>query len=594
VSHLDLSGFDGEITEIYHLIITEQMAARIRPAPTLYRVCGNCNAPGADVKCTCLAVYYCGLACQQAHILEHKHKCTHLLCKSIKKKGAVISQLQVQGGSDGVESVELMVLEQELARIHCKVGMLMMDSHQAARYQEAVTHSKQALHLYRKVEASRCTLRGAAARAAAGKLADKAAPEGLYGALVNLGQLYGFMRKHDDELQVYQEALEEVRGDIAHASTPQFETELSTELSRILSAMGKMLVGQYYSQITNGAKGDKGKCTEAKALLVEALSIQRALLKYGMAADTLKILAAAHGFLEMFDEARSSLKQALDLTRLCDGEESEEVATCHQRMVFVCQEQVKAIIQHLFTHKMYMLTNSMRLYHSPGSRLLVKGLQKQQQYNGIEGVVVKMDGLRMCVRLDAVDNKELMLKPENVCPLLPTAAKLQEQLQKLHDLTQERIVSSKEVHRIQIKVKGVKHVNTAIACQTLGIAYLATHQAADTGLAVSLLIQADKIRCRVGDDDQDLALSISKTLSVAKAAQARFDEGVVLSAMPCWWPPTSRHEDETQMAQLFAGLQARNGKRGSPSMSSEVMQQGLRLFGLFNVTASSCDAVSGP
>ena len=90
------------------------------------------------------------------------------------------------------------------------------------------------------------------------------------------------------------------------------------------------------------------------------------------------------------------------------------------------------------------------------------------------------------------------------------------------------------------------------------------------------------------------SLSISKTLSVAKAAQARFDEGVVLSAMPCWWPPTSRHEDETQMAQLFAGLQARNGKRGSPSMSSEVMQQGLRLFGLFNVTASSCDAVSGP
>jgi len=48
------------------------------------------------------------------------------------------------------------------------------------------------------------------------------------------------------------------------------------------------------------------------------------------------------------------------------------------------------------------------------------------------------------------------------------------------------------------------------------------------------------------------------------------------------------------MVYLFAGLQARNGKRGSPSMSSEVMQQGLRLYGLFNVTASACDAVSGP
>ena len=81
-------------------------------------MCCNCNAPDADVKCSCLAVYYCGLACQQAHILEHKHACTHLLFKSIKKKGAVISRLQVQGSSDGVASVELMVLEQELARVH--------------------------------------------------------------------------------------------------------------------------------------------------------------------------------------------------------------------------------------------------------------------------------------------------------------------------------------------------------------------------------------------------------------------------------------------------------------------------------------------
>jgi len=46
-----------------------------------------------------------------------------------------------------------------------------------------------------------------------------------------------------------------------------------------------------------------------------------------------------------------------------------------------------------------------------------------------------------------------MLKQENVRPLFPTALKLQEQLQKLHDLVQERIASNKEYHRIQIKVK---------------------------------------------------------------------------------------------------------------------------------------------
>jgi len=80
---------------------------------------------------------------------------------------------------------------------------------------------------------------------------------------------------------------------------------------------------------------------------------------------------------------------------------------------------------------------------------------------------------------------------------------------------------------------------------------------------------------------------------MAKAAQAQFNEAGVLSAMPSCLAPTSRQDDETHMAPLFAGLQARNGKKGSPSMSSEAMQQGLHLHGLFNVTASSCDAVSG-
>ena len=88
---------------------------------------------------------------------------------------------------------------------------------------------------------------------------------------------------------------------------------------------------------------------------------------------------------------------------------------------------------------------------------------------------MKMDTLRMRVRLDMLDNEELMLKPESVCLHFPTPAlKLQEQLLKLHDLAHERIASSKKAHRIQIKVTDVKHVDIAIACQTLGAVYLAT------------------------------------------------------------------------------------------------------------------------
>jgi len=125
-------------------------------------------------------------------------------------------------------------------------------------------------------------------------------------------------------------------------------------------------------------------------------------------------------------------------------------------------------------------------------------------------------------------------------------------------------------------------------------AYLATKKRTEVGLAVSLLIQAEKIRRRISDDDKDRTLSLSQNLRTSKAVEARFDEGGVLSAMPCCWAPTLRQVDQTITAKVFAGLQARNGKRGSPSMSSEAIQQGLRLYGLFNVTVSACDAVIGP
>jgi len=70
-------------------------------------------------------------------------------------------------------------------------------------------------------------------------------------------------------------------------------------------------------------------------------------------------------------------------------------------------------------------------------------------------------------------------------------------------------------------VTGVKHINAVIACHTLGNAYLATKKPAEVGLAVSLLIQADKIGRRVGDDDKDRALSMWQ--SMRQDRQLRLD-----------------------------------------------------------------------
>jgi len=102
------------------------------------------------------------------------------------------------------------------------------------------------------------------------------------------------------------------------------------------------------------------------------------------------------------------------------------VASYHHRMAFVCQEQAQAITIQVDMRTEYILTNSMCCYHSQGSRVLVERLQNKLQYNGLEGVVVKVDALRLRMCLDSHDNEELILKPQNVRLLFPTALKLED------------------------------------------------------------------------------------------------------------------------------------------------------------------------
>jgi len=47
------------------------------------------------------------------------------------------------------------------------------------------------------------------------------------------------------------------------------------------------------------------------------------------------------------------------------------------------------------------------------------------------------------------------------------------------------------------------------------------------------------------------------------------------------------------MVELFVALQTHHGNSGSASISSEEMQQRLRMCGLFNFTSPSSDPVSG-
>ena len=186
------------------------------------------------------------------------------------------------------------------------------------------------------------------------------------------------------------------------------------------------------------------------------------------------------------------------------------------------------------------MRHSTSLY-SLGSRVLVEGLQRKPEYNGLKGAVVssKIAGdSRICVCLDQ-GSKELHLKPENVRPLIPTFEQRQEQYGQLQDLVDEGIASSKEAIRIQVHVAGVKHFNTGLAYHNLGLVYLNTYKSAETREAVAMLTKAVRILRRFVDDDDPRLLNSSMGLKEAHEALARFEEPGVLSARPCWWRPSS-------------------------------------------------------
>jgi len=103
----------------------------------MYRVCSACSADGALLKCACLSAYYCNLKCQIDHRVVHQCVCTEHRLKLIEQRRVELDRLKAQG-SAGVESVvELMVLEQELAREHCHVGGLMGRSLRPTVYSQA-------------------------------------------------------------------------------------------------------------------------------------------------------------------------------------------------------------------------------------------------------------------------------------------------------------------------------------------------------------------------------------------------------------------------------------------------------------------------
>ena len=178
-------------------------------------------------------------------------------------------------------------------------------------------------------------------------------------------------------------------------------------------------------------------------------------------AEVLLDVASTYTHLELFDKARSAMQEALDLCSRCYGNESERVAICHSQVASICSYEARAI-------RLKMVQSSS--CYSLGTRVRVDGLQNYPQHNGLEGVVFKQENdSRVCVRLDQ-NNHELRLKLQNARPLVATADERKVLYTQLQDLADEGIASNTEYLRLQVKTHGVKHVNTARAHYSLGLA----------------------------------------------------------------------------------------------------------------------------
>ena len=303
----------------------------------MYADCGTCGAREAGLKCPCNTRHYCNVACQRADFKTHKGQCTHWLVKDIGRQRDELQVMTAQGSSTLRSVFEVAEKEEKLAQQHKLVGDLLLYTLHADNFPAAEQHLKQALELCRKLSALK---KQGGLGADAGIHVD-----GSILTLVSLGKLYQNSHKPADAVQVYQEARDSLCDNMhLHGSTPHRQETLAL----ILSAQGEM----YNEQYDREPGPDKSKCLAARALVEEAVAINRALnsqadeLALELAtqpqhplnqanrqertATVLLILMRTYRGLEMFDEARHTLKEAMVLSISRYVDESEMVANCHR------------------------------------------------------------------------------------------------------------------------------------------------------------------------------------------------------------------------------------------------------------------------
>jgi len=516
---------------------------------------------------------------------------------------------------------ELANLEQTLSVLQHKVCVVMVSSTEPKYYTTTYNHFLAALQLHRKMQVGSSSHARKHMRTIGENVLGKSAAHGLYATYRELAGVCRIMHLHSDSYEHLQMQLEDIRIEMSCNPSDNLQMHLTTNLSDIgklyqylytlspppqehgiLFASERLplqsafsvcrwssrknqgpgsLLGCSYSNVETLSDG---RFYASRAILEESVHLWQSLAQTSQMGNTLLFLGSMLSCLRDFPGALTKYQEALAVENVAFGPSSKQVMACYEKMAGAAYSEAMQLRHEIYDHQGTLLSNQLFFYQTPGRIARVSGLHSNPDYNRLEVVVLVSNPCSLLVRSYHCHNRSLylnlVLDPHNVVPAMDCPAHLQKKMQKMQALLAKNITYCRMCCRTQLETHGPKNLEYVYIVYTLACALLRTHMRADVVEAHKLLLQGNTIRARTLDTHSDLSEKFWYMLQQADNALLSFEQRGALSAYPCCWPVTTDEEDTNTIQVLFAAIKACHCLL---AMSSAIMQQGLRYYGLFGL-----------
>jgi len=615
----------------------------VREAATaMYQVCGLCGARDALLKCSCiLSQHYCNHECYKGHTRVHRESCSvHLLSRIEKtQKALALAQSSVQPrkkcthhGNRKAALSEIANLEQTLAVLLHRVGVVMVSSTEPKYYPSAYDHFLAALQLHRKIQVDSSCHARKLVRTTGTTVPVKTAVHGLYATYRELAGVCCLMHMYSDSYEHLQMQLDDIRGEMHGNSGDDLQMHLATTLSDIgklyqylytpspppheheilfsserLPLQSAFCVWRWCSRKTHGPGSllgcshsnfetlFDGRFYASKAILEESIYTWKSLALMGHTGNTLLCLGNMLSSMRDFPGARIKHQEALAVEKAAFGPASTQAMSCYEKMAAAAYSEGMQLRYEIYDHQATLMSNERFVYQAPGHIARVSGLHStNKDYNGLEVVVLASNPCAVLVRSYHCHKHSLylnlVLDRHNVVPAMECPAQVQKKMQRMQALLLTNIKHCRLCSRTQLEIHGPKNLKYVFTVYTLACALLRTHMHADAVEARKLLLQGNTIRERTLDTHPERKEKFRYMLEQADSALLSFEHRGALSAYPCCWPVTTYEEDIVTMQVLFTAIRTRHCPR--LAMSSAVVQEELRYYGLIDIVVPESPAVT--